>query len=91
MRRYNSRPRLGEQHDSVTINYGGPVSPLKLYNPTTLNIPLPSLFQYLTADVKPIATKSRKYSEEDKLFIAAETKRLLEEGIIEPSDSPWRA
>ena len=42
-------------------------------------------------DVKPIATKSRKYSEEDQRFTAAETKRLLEEGIIEPSDSPWRA
>ena len=80
-----------EQHESVTINYGGPVSPLKLCNLTTLNVPPPSLFQYLTADVKPIATKSRKYIEEDKLFIAAETKRLLEEGIIEPSDSPLRA
>ena len=33
----------------------------------------------------------KKVSEDDKLFIAAETKRLLEEGIIEPSDSPWRA
>ena len=45
---------------------------------------------HLAADVKPIATKSRKYSEEDQQFIAAETKRLLEEGIIEPSNSPWR-
>ena len=80
-----------EQHESVTITYGGPVSPLKLCNLTTLNVPPPSLFQYLSADVKPIATKSRKYSEEDQQFIAAETKRLLEEGIIEPSDSPWRA
>ena len=78
-----------EKHESV-INYGGCVSPLKLRNLTTLNVHPPPLFQYLTADVKPIATKSRKYSEEDQKFIAAETKRLLEEGIIEPSDSPWR-
>ena len=79
-----------EKHESVTINYGGSVLPLKLCNLTTLNVHPPPLFQYLTADVKPIATKSRKYSEEDQKFIAAETKRLLEGGIIEPSDSPWR-
>ena len=33
----------------------------------------------------------RKYSEEDKAFIKEETDRLLREGIIEHSNSPWRA
>ena len=37
-----------------------------------------------------VATKSRRYSKEDKDFIA-EVQQLLEKGIIEPSDSPWRA
>ena len=36
-------------------------------------------------------TKSRKYSHEDQDFIKNETNRLLAGGIIEPSDSPWRA
>ena len=40
---------------------------------------------------KPIVTKSRKYSREDQEFIKTETHRLLSEGIIDPSDSPWRA
>ena len=51
----------------------------------------PPLFQYLTADCKPIAAKSRRYSYEDREFIIVEVQRLLEEGVIEPSDSPWRS
>ena len=39
----------------------------------------------------PVATKSRRFSEEDRAFIQAETQKLLAEGIIEPSTSPWRA
>ena len=45
----------------------------------------------LTADCHPIASKSWKYSQEDSAFIDEEVKRLLKEGIIEPSLSPWRA
>ena len=41
--------------------------------------------------VKPIATKSRRFSKPDKDFIHSEVKRLLAEDIIEPSNSPWRA
>ena len=40
---------------------------------------------------KPIASKSRRYNESDKLFIRNEIRKLLNEGIIEPSFSPWRA
>ena len=43
---------------------------------------------YLCPNIKPIASKSRKYSEEDKAFIKEETDRLLREGIIEHSNSP---
>ena len=56
-----------------------------------MNIDPSPLFQYLSADCKPVATKSRRYSKEDKDFITAEVQQLLEKGIIEPSDSPWRA
>ena len=51
----------------------------------------PPLFSYLSPNIKPIASKSRKYSEEDKALIKEETDRLLREGIIEHSNSPWRA
>ena len=79
------------QHESITIEYGGMAPPLKICGLTTLNIPPPSLFQYLTSECKPIATKSRRYSNEDRRFISSEIMKLLDEGIIEPSDSPWRA
>ena len=79
------------KHESITIKYGGENPSVKICNLTTLDVTPPSLFQYLSPDCKPIATKSRKYSSEDQEFISRETNRLLEEGIIEASDSPWRA
>ena len=74
-----------------SIHYGGAAPPIKVCGLTALNIDLPPLFQYLSADCKPVATKSRRYSKEDKDFITAEVQRLLEKGIIAPSDSPWKA
>ena len=79
------------QHESVTIHYGGAAPPLKVCGLTAVDVDCPPLFQYLSPDCKPIATKSRRYSKKDREFITAEIQRLLEEGIIEPSDSPWRA
>ena len=49
------------------------------------------LFRNLKPKCKPIATKSRKFNEDDKRFIVAEVRKLLLDGIIEPSFSPWRA
>lgn len=40
---------------------------------------------------KPIVTKSSYYSKDGKEFIIKKTNRLLAEGIIEDSLSPWRA
>ena len=56
-----------------------------------MSYPAPSPFSTLDPNAVPIATKSRKYSEDDKKFIVAEIDRLLSEKIIEPSMSPWRA
>ena len=50
----------------------------------------PEPFANLTLDCHPFATKSLRYSQEDLLFIDGEVERLLKEGIIEPSKSPWR-
>ena len=57
---------------------------------TTLDVTPPPLFRHLLEECKPIVSKSRKYSRENQ-FIKNETNRLLAEGIIEPSDSSWRA
>ena len=56
-----------------------------------LNVSPSPLFSYLSPNIKPIASKSRKYSEEDKAFIKEETDRLLREGIFEHNNSLWRA
>ena len=78
-------------HDSVTVKYGGSQPPLVLSGLTTLCVDPPELFANLTDDCHPIASKSRLYSFDDRTFIENETQRLLREGIIEPSNSPWRA
>lgn len=57
----------------------------------TLNIDPPALFPHLHPGITPIAAKSRKYSNTDRKFISEEIDRLLSEGIIEKSTSPWRA
>ena len=79
------------QHQSITLNYGGKEAPLDLVcGLNSLNVKPPDLFANLTDDCHPVASKSRRYSFADKQFIEKETKRLLEEGIIEKSNSPWR-
>ena len=80
------------QHQSITLNYGGKEPPLDLVcRLSSLNVKPPDLFANLTDDCHPVASKSRRYSFPDKQFIEKEMKRLLEEGIIEKSNSPWRA
>ena len=56
-----------------------------------MNIPPPKLFEHLTDDCRPIAIKSRKQTPGNAQFIQAEIKKLLADGIIRPSTSPWRA
>ena len=50
-----------------------------------------SLFSNLSSDVKTIATRSRRYGEDDQAFIDENIKKLMDEDIIRPSSSPWRA
>ncbi|XP_027225401.2 uncharacterized protein K02A2.6 [Penaeus vannamei] len=78
-------------HESVQLNYGGDFPPLVICGLGVPKIDPPELFANLTADCHPVAAKSRRYSTEDREFIEKEVQRLLKEGIIEPSNSPWRA
>jgi len=57
------------------------------YYVNAANVEPPRLFEFLDKDCRPIATKSRKYSQVDKMFIQAEINKLLKEGIIEEATS----
>ena len=65
--------------------------PLIISSLATLKSEPPSPFQNIAKDCKPVASKSRNYSDDDKKFIASEVQRLYKEGIIEPSTLPWRS
>lgn len=82
---------LLKQHSQIQVNFGGSKTPLSVSALAHVNIEPPSLFQNLTKDIRPIVTKSRKHSMTDRAFINDEVNRLLAEGIIERSHSPWRA
>ena len=70
----------------TTSNSSVPPNPFR-----TQGIPPPPLFTNLTENIKPIATKSRRQPQSQTKFINDEVKRLLKEGTIRPSVSPWRA
>ena len=54
-------------------------------------IETPSLFANLRAGWSPIATKSRRYNEEDREFIKRTVAQWKEAGTVRCSNSPWRA
>ncbi|XP_041989092.1 uncharacterized protein LOC121740463 [Aricia agestis] len=78
-------------HSSVELTFGGTKKPLKICNVIAASVPEVSLFANLSENVKPIAIKSRKHSEADTIFIENEIEKLLKDGVIEPTNSPWRA
>ena len=80
-----------KRHKSVSFDFGGNGGELKVCSLAQLNIESPSLFSNIVPNCKPIAIKSRRYSIDDRKFIENEIERLLKEGIIEQSTSPWRA
>ena len=51
----------------------------------------PSLFSNIDPACKPITTKSKRCREGDRLFIQTEIEKMIKEGVIEESTSPWRA
>ena len=79
------------QHASVEIPFGGSRPSLTVCGLATMAVPLPTLFGNLTTDCRPVAVKSRRYTAPDTKFIESEVRRMQAEGIIEPSQSPWRA
>ena len=80
-----------DQHSSVTFKFNGPMAELTVALLAPMLIDPPRIFTNMRDDVKPVATKQRNFSHTDTIFIRDEVNRLLSEGIIEPSNSPWRA
>ena len=78
-------------HSQVVISYGGPKPPLIVCSISAMKIPPPRVFSHLAPNCHPIITKTRRYSPEDIKFIEEEIRKLLALGIIERSDTPWRA
>lgn len=75
----------------MTFHFRGNKSDLSICNLANLKTESPLLFQNLSDDCKPIAVKSRRYSEPDRKFIDSEIQQMLKEGIVEPINLPWRA
>ncbi|GFS73002.1 retrovirus-related Pol polyprotein from transposon opus [Trichonephila clavipes] len=79
------------RHSSVEIGFGGNRPPLTICSLAVAQVPPVSLFSNLNPDCRPLVTKSRRQTVEDNIFMTLEVQKLLQEGVIEPSNSPWRA
>ena len=80
------------KHKSVSFMFDGPQPPLNLGALKPLKGVEPArLFEHLTPNCKPVTSKRRNYSKADRSFISNQVQQLLDDGIIEPSLSPWRA
>ena len=83
-------------HKSTTFETGGLrdsilISPEKVCCVTAADVDPPRLFRFEKKDIHPIATPFRRYNKSDASFIKTEVQKLLHEGVIDPSESPWRA
>ncbi|GFV47633.1 putative retrovirus-related pol polyprotein from transposon opus [Trichonephila clavipes] len=79
------------RHSSVEIGFDGNRPPLTICSLAVAQVPPVSLFSNLNPGCRPLVTKSRRQTVEDNIFMALEVQKLLQEGVIEPSNSPWRA
>ena len=56
-----------------------------------MKIAPPTILSKTVYSAKPIGTKSRRHKLQDVTFMESEDNRMLAEGIIQVSASPWRA
>ena len=80
-----------ERHKSIVFTFNGKEPTFWVCALTSMKVPLSSLYTHLSSDCKPIAVKSRRRTKEDEGLVKKETQRLLDEGIVKPSKSAWRA
>ena len=75
---------------------GGPLKAIEVNKCNTCGVAAadiqpPRLFQFLDPKIRPIATPSRRFNLVDMQFIGKEVEKLLAQGVIELSRSPWHA
>ena len=63
----------------------------KVCSVAAANVKPRRIFQFLNPKVRPISTPSRRFNAEDSRLITEQINKLLDQGIIEHSESPWRA
>ena len=88
-----------QKHKRVVFELNGPEADLVIKGNhfgdycavAKANIQCPPLFNNLTKDCKPVATKSRRHSKDDMKFIGSEVQNWLKSEIVRPSSSAWRA
>ncbi|GFV33825.1 hypothetical protein TNCV_1069321 [Trichonephila clavipes] len=74
------------RHSSVEIGFDGNRPPLTICSLAVAQVPPVSLFSNLNPGCRPLVTKSRRQTVEDNIFMALEVQKLLQEGVIEPSN-----
>lgn len=85
------------QHQRVIFEYNGQKPDFIVENTidccavSACSVEPVQLFSNLIPNCRPIATKSRRYDDNELEFIRKEVKRLHSKKIIQPSESPWRA
>lgn len=78
-------------HEKVEIPFAGNRPTFSVCSLMAAKVNAQSLFPNLASDIKPIATRSIMHSPSDETFIKTEIDQLLSSGVIEASNSPWRA
>ena len=81
------------QHEEVVFKLGGSKKGLVVAHcgVAASRVHSQRLFRNLIPGCQSIVTKSRKFNNDDRQFIYNEVSKLLNDNIIEPSYSPWRA
>ena len=77
------------QHHSVRLELGGDRPETVIF--AAVKIVPPTILSKTVYSAKPIATKSRRHKPQDVAFMESEVNRMLAEGIIQVSTSPWPA
>ena len=76
----------------MKIHFGGEIPTLHLRALQAIKTSTSvKLFEHIRENTQMVATKPRRYSQVDTEFISPEVKRLLNDELIEPSSSSWRA
>ncbi|GFX57536.1 putative retrovirus-related pol polyprotein from transposon opus [Trichonephila clavipes] len=77
------------RHSSVEIGFDGNRPPLTICSLAVAQVPPVSLFSNLNPDCRPLVTKLRRQAVEDNIFYGIRSSEISQEGVIEPSNSPW--